>query len=708
MRILSVASQRDAGMPPRKHDVGWFVSRRTHSSYGWLISPRNRSGRKTNHSRSESAPLIRYRLSDAKENLEQRDYSRDSGPATDIKGTEEGTAGGDASPSMAPVILFPSKALSNEYKLDHHTQPVGAGDLELLQTGLPTGGCLVTVHGPTKATSWIELHATHPLMNSLHERGVGGPLPTMLTPYTEGLAIFGSPGDPGVIECAQALAELSDIPVILRPEVDNPVPKFASLSRTVEEFAGSNKVISFSNGIAESQGPGPFGSGSDNVHGSGNNSQRGQGEGNGAEGGDDRFREGNGDSGNNGGGDKGESNTPRNYTNDKGRQKEWEHLTHSVLAACKLKIDATSTYQFTIESTFRFVASTPRDDDLSDTNAIFQAMRDRADIKAFTTLEVHTSGTKLLVDATYAALGFEGHRRGSLHSCKFIPGGNEPAKKFYTQRRQDHVGTSMGVTAGYSDLMPKVEFNVNHGKGHSTSIETTTDRPAPDWIVRQQLGDRFNEETKSYISIATSYEPQADQSDAAPKPLDVDVGLRLVLRRNKPEENPEEVKISFVNRNQIHLWVSDPNSKAGARGVIFLVSNYLPNIRTDRQLMITEDEVHVDISRTGGSSQTRVSSPTEPSISVGTETNPNDDAEVFDLAVAQVHKPPTNGKLRKSPPSSLEIPSIQLQPYVTRGWNPITKCWLDPVWHSLDEAFKAVDAFSSGRDQRRVCWKLER
>ncbi|KAJ7472601.1 hypothetical protein FB451DRAFT_1250096 [Mycena latifolia] len=698
MSMLNVA-RRDAVMLNRKQDVSWLRPRPTR-----LI-------RKASHSRSEPAPLLPYRLTDAKENMDQcEQFARDA-VVTGIKGTHDRTIHATASdvwPSMAPLVLFPSSVLAEEYKLDH--QAVRAGDLGLLQSGLPTGGCLVTVHEPDDATSWIEANSSHPFLSSLHQRGINGPLPMMLSPHTQGLAIFASPNNPRVVEYAESLVKLANMAVVIRPEGDNPIPKFARLSNITEGSIDSKKITSFSNGMDSVPGPGSFESSRNNVNESGNNGHEGEGEGGG--GGDDQTFQGDGKGGSNGG-DKGEGKTPLNGNADKGGRKKWERLTHRVLAACKLKVDATRTYDFTVESIFKFAAPIPPDENTLDRDAMFQSLDVEADIEAFTKLEVATNGCQLLVDATYASLGFEGHRKGSLHSCKYIPGGNELARKYHTQRRQAHAETSKGGTAGYSDFMPKIELNINHRKGQSTGIETTTDRPAPDWIVRQQLGNRFNEEQKSYISIATSYEPQVDPFDVAPKPLDVNVGLRLVLA---DQDNPDEVKISFVNRNQIHLWVSEPDSKAGSRGVIFLVSNYLPNIRTERKLKITEDGLCVDISRPVGASSPSSSSTAGSSISAGKEETPDDglrkakNSEVFDFAVAQVQKIPTSGKLRKSPPSTPPAPSVQLHPYVTRGWDTTTKCWLAPVWPDLDEGFKAVDAFRPGVDHptRQRCWKLDR
>ncbi|KAJ7497897.1 hypothetical protein B0H11DRAFT_2189976 [Mycena galericulata] len=479
-------------------------------------------------------------------------------------------------PPMAPLIIFPATERPKEYTLQHYTHAVRAGDLELLQKSLPSGGCLITVHEPTDAASWIEANYDHPLLHLLHERGISGPFPMMLSAYTQGLAVFGVFDDPRAMQ------------LILRPRAEDPAPKFL-LSKS--SYEGKGKDLSS--------------------------------------------------------------------------------------AGTSLPLE---------------------DDDLLDRNAIFRSL-DQGHIQAFTKLEVGTNGAQISVDTAYASLGFEGHQRRSLHSCKYLPGGNDTAKQIYTQATQEHVETSKGTMAGDG----KSEGSFQHRRNQSRGIEATRDKFAPDWIVHQQLGNRFNEEKKSYISIATSYKPHNAPFDNVPKPLDVNVVLSLELT---DPENRDEVQISFIDRTQIHIWVSPFGSRSVARGAIFILSNYVPNIRTERALMITEDEVHVDISATAGSSA-KLSRD-----SFGSEENRQDDLpvtavpEILDFST-EIQKPATAG----NPPSATSTLPMQLQelwPCVT-GWDEKNKCWLSPIWPNLDEGLRAVDAFRPEIEHPnwKRCWKLE-
>lgn len=95
-------------------------------------------------------------------------------------------------------------------------------DLIYSQANLGVGGCLISVHDPVEAASWIEDHWDNPLLTSIRNSGCGGPFPWMLSPGEPALAIFGSFGDPIVVNMADSLAELSGFPAVIRPSSDNP------------------------------------------------------------------------------------------------------------------------------------------------------------------------------------------------------------------------------------------------------------------------------------------------------------------------------------------------------------------------------------------------------------------------------------------------------------------------------------------------------
>ncbi|KAJ7904905.1 hypothetical protein B0H13DRAFT_2510018 [Mycena leptocephala] len=52
-------------------------------------------------------------------------------------------------------------------------------------------------------------------------------------------------------------------------------------------------------------------------------------------------------------------------------------------------------------------------------------------------------------------------------------------------------------------------------------------------------------------------------------------------------------KISFITRNQVIMWISDPSLKSKVRGLLVLMTTYIPNIRTRQEFVVKENlDVH--------------------------------------------------------------------------------------------------------------------
>jgi hypothetical protein len=146
----------------------------------------------------------------------------------------------------------------------------------------------------------------------------------------------------------------------------------------------------------------------------------------------------------------------------------------------------------------------------------------------------------------------------------------------------------------------------------------------PKCRVDYEIGDRWNKANKSYSSYNIAYQTQnirLDDERSEYRPLEVKVGMGINLdpaasvltieirgltcHRFKGSEKPLP-QMSFVNRNQVLIWVSDPTSKSCIRGIVVLMSvspeyissytespffqSYLENIRTEEKLSIYEQE----------------------------------------------------------------------------------------------------------------------
>jgi hypothetical protein len=85
------------------------------------------------------------------------------------------------------------------------------------------GGCVVSVYDSDSADTWIDKNYDHnlKLLVSLRKANIGGPVASMLSIQSAALVIFGSMSM-SLIQMADALAELSGFPVIVRPPEEDP------------------------------------------------------------------------------------------------------------------------------------------------------------------------------------------------------------------------------------------------------------------------------------------------------------------------------------------------------------------------------------------------------------------------------------------------------------------------------------------------------
>ncbi|KAJ6559877.1 hypothetical protein B0H19DRAFT_106562 [Mycena capillaripes] len=157
-------------------------------------------------------------------------------------------------------------------------------------------------------------------------------------------------------------------------------------------------------------------------------------------------------------------------------------------------------------------------------------------------------------------------------------------------------------------------------------------------------------------------------------------------------------KISFVKRNQVLIWVSDPTSKARIRGILVLMSSYFDNIRTAEKLSISEQE-QIEL----GTGSLNIPKPKEEIHKPGTISLSI--AEVQNQCVPAQNKllaaVPTFLKLRRGPTvdSSGYIPPHE---YLARGWDANKNEWRSVLWPALDKHFRAADP-----EETSPVWKIQ-
>lgn len=84
---------------------------------------------------------------------------------------------------------------------------------------------MLSVWDSGSADAWIDENYDHKLLVLLRDANIGGPVASMLSIQSAALAIFG-PLSMSLIHMADALAELSGLPVIVRPPEEDPCLHF--------------------------------------------------------------------------------------------------------------------------------------------------------------------------------------------------------------------------------------------------------------------------------------------------------------------------------------------------------------------------------------------------------------------------------------------------------------------------------------------------
>lgn len=84
-----------------------------------------------------------------------------------------------------------------------------------------SGGCLIALVCDMDCQTWLEEHFDDDLLVKIRERGIGGPLPSVMGVNQPALVLFGASADSDVLHFAEVLANHSMYPVIVQPLSEN-------------------------------------------------------------------------------------------------------------------------------------------------------------------------------------------------------------------------------------------------------------------------------------------------------------------------------------------------------------------------------------------------------------------------------------------------------------------------------------------------------
>jgi hypothetical protein len=83
----------------------------------------------------------------------------------------------------------------------------------------------LSVFDSDSADTWIDENYDEEILILLRDKHIGGPIASMLSIDSAALTIFGTLSA-NLLQTAQALADLSSFPVVIRPLEEDPSPRF--------------------------------------------------------------------------------------------------------------------------------------------------------------------------------------------------------------------------------------------------------------------------------------------------------------------------------------------------------------------------------------------------------------------------------------------------------------------------------------------------
>ncbi|KAJ7644644.1 hypothetical protein FB45DRAFT_898380 [Roridomyces roridus] len=335
----------------------------------------------------------------------------------------------------------------------------------------------------------------------------------------------------------------------------------------------------------------------------------------------------------------------------------------------------------------------------------------RPELISLVDFKIEARPREIRVDRSYASIGFVAHRGQSFADRQFLCRGFELPNKTYTYER-DH-GTQWGVkgAVGFSQGSPLGTVGLSYDRSSSTTTQAIDDRVMPKCLVKWEEGEEWGDEEdadESYSSYNISFQPRevcfSSTRDSEPHPLAVNVGMGVNFR-SAPSGQPPLPPLSFVNRNQVLMWILDPSSKAQIRGILVLISSYLDDVHKTENLEIFEQkEVEFDVSPPTSKVSSDQSKPGTISLSVA-QVNRPDESRLVRAAASPAKK--FNALLPKflrpsEKPSPVLPEIVSPHEYLARGWDVNNNKWRKVLWPALDKDFRVA-----ALEQSAPCVEIE-
>ncbi|KAJ7702699.1 hypothetical protein B0H17DRAFT_118894 [Mycena rosella] len=387
-------------------------------------------------------------------------------------------------------------------------------DATALEDDLPEGGVTVSVHSPDGAVAWVELHYDDPLLETLRARGFSGPIAVQLSPAESALAVFGSIADELIPQLARELAQASGFAVMVRSRKDNPVAGFTQPE--IETPPAKGPVTVSVAPVARLRG---------------------------------------------GAGEPDDDEEERYMT------PQWEGKYHNTTVDLKLKMNEATAYDVKVCAYTKFKTQ-PAD------HANSSKVGPRPEVLSSVSLEVKLRRGETMLDRSFSNIGFLVHRPQSIVKCDFLDFGYSPPDVKLKRTNQTSTAVSGGGGVSLTGVVPTFSGNASYTRTGGDTLESADEKPMPRCEMRYDLGkgwERVDADDlgKDFESYDITWRPASDRDNVAHE-MYVEFGLGMHLRQDELAEGLPP--ISFVLRNQIMVWVSDPALHSKGRGILLLTS----------------------------------------------------------------------------------------------------------------------------------------
>ncbi|KAJ7734879.1 WD40-repeat-containing domain protein [Mycena metata] len=577
-------------------------------------------------------------------------------PEVSVASLDQHTLSADSNSQISTAVLY---SPGHSMNIQSNIQP---NDIQSVETQLPDGGSISSVHSPNNAAAWIEMHYDDILPESIRAQGLGGPIAAMLSPETEALIIFGSILNDWVLAAAKLLSDVSNFTVMIRPLTEDPTPKWSVIQDT--GFFNQRDAWEDMHDISIAQSPIMIPEES-------------------SEGEDDAETAESMDSSTDSDPDNLDLGTGvfrlrGGASTSDSRYNPSRSPVHNLDIRLAIQPSTDLEHQVNILSKLRFTTQPKYLDE--------QLEGYRPQIISWTQLSVVPKTKAILPDRSYSSVGFLVHGQ-YISKCDPLPSDNFMRPNQTTKVVNTDISLNTITAKLTAGPHPTGEVSFARNNGHNTAVENQNDRITPKWIVDCQHGHEFEEDGKYYEELNFSYMSTC-KSKEEQHPLQVEFSMGINV---DDLENPSNTAIpptAFIIRNQTMLWVSNRSLKSQGTGIIVLTSAYISEIQAVDQLSIVEKHT-IQLGNSTIKAPLTETAPTKNpenrlSLSIGMRPNqvkPGLLQRITDL----VTKPRSNPmKIAQDD----EIQSLPLYEFASRGWDATKHEWRMPIYPSLNHCLQ--------------------